>query len=77
VYRRADLSRTMTLVVALLSTAVSAGASACEFRSNAMGKRADEASVAIVTDVAMAGIHARAERDPAISPPIERIRRVE
>jgi hypothetical protein len=32
VYRRADLSRTFVLVVALLLTAVSTGAFACEFR---------------------------------------------
>jgi hypothetical protein len=32
VYRRADLSRTFVLVVALLLAAVSTGAFACEFR---------------------------------------------
>src|SRR5258708_22361371 len=47
-------------------------------------KRAEEAGVKIVTDVdrkpfaaAMAGIYAKAERDPAIAALIERIRKVE
>jgi TRAP-type C4-dicarboxylate transport system substrate-binding protein len=127
VYRRADLSRTVTLVVALLLTAISTAAFAREehtmnpqvpvmsqkawaslsaeerklFRGAAMRssrfmrdkwqdlaersrKQAEAAGVKIVTnfdrrpfEAAMGGIYAKAQRDPAIARPIERIRKVE
>jgi TRAP-type C4-dicarboxylate transport system substrate-binding protein len=129
VYRRADLSRTITLVVALFLTAASTSAFAREFRAadtqnedyptvqallymggrvaersggrhqikvfhaRQLGeeketlershKQAEAAGVKIVTDVdrkpivaAMAGLYAKAQRDPAVAQLIERIRKV-
>jgi TRAP-type C4-dicarboxylate transport system substrate-binding protein len=123
VYRRADLSRTMTLVVALFLTAASTSAFAREFRATdptvqalldmgskvaersggrhqinvnhshqldeetealeRLRKQAEAAGVKIVTDVdrkpfeaAIAGLHTKAQRDPAVAQLIERICKV-
>jgi TRAP-type C4-dicarboxylate transport system substrate-binding protein len=105
VYSRADLSRTVALVVALSLTAVPTSAVAREFRAadtrnmiKALGaepielpygqersrRQAEAADVTIVTDfdrkpfeAAMAGIYAKAQRDPAAAELIQRIRKVE
>jgi len=117
VYRRADLSRIITLVVALFLAAASTSAFSREFRAadtqngdyrtvqallymgSMVAERSggryqikvfhahqlDEAAgVKIVTDVdrkpfeaAMAGLYAKAQRDPAVGQLIERIRKVE
>ena len=109
VYSRADLSRTVALVVALFLTAVPTSAVAREFRAadtqsmikaavrssqfmrakwkdleERSRRQAEAADVTILTDfdrkpfeAAMAGIHAKAQRDPAAAELIERIRKVE
>jgi TRAP-type C4-dicarboxylate transport system substrate-binding protein len=114
-YSRADLSRTVAIVVALFLTAISTSAVARKFhaayiqsedyptvqalrysmvaersgrrhqiRAFHSRQRARAAGVTIVTDfdrtpleAAMAGIHAKAQRDRAAAELIERIRKVE
>ncbi len=76
-YRRAHLSRIMTLVVAPLLTAVSTSASAREFRGADTQIEAYPTVQALrFREAAMAGIYGKA-RDPAIAQLIARIRKVE
>jgi hypothetical protein len=90
VYSRADLSRTVALVVAPFLTAVSTSAVAREFRAadtqNMIKARrqAEAAGEMIGTEfdrkpfeAAMAGIYAKAQSDPAAAELIPRIRKVE
>ena len=109
VYSRADLSRTVALVVAPSLTAVSTGAVARERAADTQGKhfhRSNVAAALIGTSVpaihvpadaapvshrrtsakgygsigfqaVIAGIHQKAQRDPAAARLIERIRKVE
>jgi hypothetical protein len=66
VYSRAGLSRIVTLVVSLSLLAVTASASACEFRAD---RKPFEAAIA--------GIFATTRHDPAAARLIDRIRNVE
>lgn len=81
-YRRADLSRTMMLVVALLLMALSTSAFAREFRA-ADAQSEDRPTVQALHyvgsrfEASMAGLSGSAGRDPAIAQLIERIRKVE
>jgi hypothetical protein len=88
VYRRADLSRAMMLVLALFLTAASTGVFAREFLAADTQKFADyytptehamspEGLVMAPFEAAMAGIYTKAQKDPAIAQLIERIRKVQ
>jgi hypothetical protein len=88
VYRRADLSRTMMLVLVLFLTAASTGGFAREFLAADTQKFADyytptehamspEGLVMAPFEAAMAGIYTKAQKDPAIAQLIERIRKVQ
>jgi hypothetical protein len=88
VYRRADLSRIMMLVLVLFLTAASTGVFAREFLAANTEKFADyynptehamspEGLVMSPFEAAMPGIYTRAQEDPAIAPLIERIRKVQ
>ena len=76
VFGRAELQRTVVLVVALLVTGGSTDAPAREFRASD-AQSEDYPTVQTPFEAAMTGIYARAQRDPASERLLERIRKVE
>jgi hypothetical protein len=75
VYSRADLSRTVAIVVALFLTAISTNVVAREFRATDSWNE-DCPAVQALRDVSRL-IAERSGRAPAATAPIERIRKVE
>ena len=76
VYCRADLSRTIRLVVALSLAAASTGVFAREFRA-ADTRNEEYPTMQALYGAAWSGNTAKAERDPAMAELIERMRKVE